>query len=721
LLTSGLEAGFIDPSSPLICITEQELFGQAKVRSREKSLARHEAFSESIRHIAELSIGDPVVHIEHGVGRYQGMERLDSGGIEREYIKLTYANDDSLYLPVEKLHLLSRYGGMADSAPLHRLGSGVWEKARSKASQKAHDVAAELLDIYARREEAKGEVYAIEETDYAAFASEFPFEETPDQETAIAAVIEDLRSTKPMDRLVCGDVGFGKTEVAMRAAFIAVQNKKQVAILVPTTLLANQHFKNFQDRFANWPITIAQLSRFTTGKDTQAHLEKLAKGEIDIVIGTHKLIQPSVKFKHLGLIILDEEHRFGVKQKETFKSLRAQVDILTMTATPIPRTLNMALSDLRALSIIATPPAKRTSVKTFVHEWNDAILVEACKREFYRGGQVYLLHNHVETIAAFADRISGLLPEAKIEIAHGQMPERELERIMQAFYHQKFNLLICTSIIETGIDNPNANTMIIDRADKFGLAQLHQLRGRVGRSWHQAYAWLFTPQAGAITKDAQRRLEVIARNDHLGAGFSLASHDLEIRGAGELLGDEQSGHIQEIGFGLYTQLLEEAVKAIRKGELPRDPLESLKEVCEVNLNESTLIPEDYLPDVGSRLMLYKRLAMLKDETALKDLQVEMIDRFGLFPEPVAHLVEQTRLRLRAQTLGIQKIEVGDQGALIQFNEKPNIDPLKIIQLLQSRSKTLQMKGPNRLRSQAPLANFAQKFEHIQSLLESLEG
>ncbi len=719
LIQSVFEQGFVDGAAGFAMVTESELFGQSKVRRRAQSQARHEAFSESIKHIAELNDGDPVVHIEHGVGRYRGMERLDSGGLEREYIKLSYANDDSLYLPVEQLHLLSRYGGVADTAPLHRLGSGAWEKARERARLKVQDVAAELLDIYARREAAKGHEYQIEATDYQSFAQEFPFDETPDQETAIAAVIEDMANSKPMDRLICGDVGFGKTEVAMRAAFIAVQNGKQVAILVPTTLLASQHFKNFEDRFARWPIKIALLSRFTTGKDTQQTLQALENGQIDIIIGTHKLIQPSVKFNNLGLIILDEEHRFGVKQKETFKNLRSAVDVLTMTATPIPRTLNMALSELRALSIIATPPAKRISVKTFVHEWNDAILKEACQREFYRGGQVYLLHNHVETIMAFAQRISELLPDALIEVAHGQMPERELERIMQGFYHQRFNLLICTTIIETGIDNPNANTIIIDRADKFGLAQLHQLRGRVGRSWHQAYAWLFTPHPSSLTKDAQRRLEVIARHDHLGAGFTLASQDLEIRGAGELLGDEQSGHIQEIGFGLYSQMLEAAVKALRKGELPSDPWDQLKRVCEVNLNESALIPQDYLPDVASRLMLYKRLAMLENEEGLKELQVEIIDRFGLFPESVTHMIDQARLRLKAQAIGIQKIEVGYDGALIQFSEKPNIDPLKIIQLLQSRSKHMQMKGPHRLRTQAQLANFEQKYQHVLTILEAL--
>nr|WP_256662602.1 transcription-repair coupling factor [Stutzerimonas degradans] len=702
----------------LALIAESPLFGQRVMQRRRREKGRGDG-DNVIKNLTELREGSPVVHIDHGVGRYQGLVTLEIEGQAQEFLLLQYADEAKLYVPVASLHLIARYTGSDDAlAPLHRLGSETWQKAKRKAAEQVRDVAAELLDIYARRAARQGYAFKDPQVDYETFAAGFPFEETPDQQAAIDAVREDLLSAKPMDRLVCGDVGFGKTEVAMRAAFIAVHGGKQVAVLVPTTLLAQQHYNSFRDRFADWPVRVEVMSRFKSAKEVQSAIAELAEGKIDILIGTHKLLQDDVKFSNLGLVIIDEEHRFGVRQKEQLKALRSEVDILTLTATPIPRTLNMSIAGMRDLSIIATPPARRLSVRTFVMEANNPTIKEALLRELLRGGQVYYLHNDVKTIEKCAADLAALVPEARIAVGHGQMRERELEQVMSDFYHKRFNVLVASTIIETGIDVPSANTIIIERADKFGLAQLHQLRGRVGRSHHQAYAYLLTPPRKQMTDDAQKRLEAIANAQDLGAGFVLATHDLEIRGAGELLGEGQSGQIQAVGFTLYMEMLERAVKAIRKGEQPN--LEQpLGGGPEINLRLPALIPDDYLPDVHARLILYKRIANAADEDGLKELQVEMIDRFGLLPEPTKNLVRLTLLKLQAEKLGIVKIDAGPQGGRIEFSADTSVDPLVLIKLIQSQPNRYKFEGATMFKFQVPMERPEERFNTLEALLERL--
>ncbi|WP_437881172.1 transcription-repair coupling factor [Pseudomonas sp. LRF_L74] len=699
-------------------IAESPLFGQRVMQRRRREKSR-DGGDNVIKNLTELREGSPVVHIDHGVGRYLGLITLEIEGQSAEFLALMYAEEAKLYVPVANLHLIARYTGSDDAlAPLHRLGSETWQKAKRKAAEQVRDVAAELLDIYARRAAREGHAFADPKADYETFSAGFPFEETPDQQSAIEAVRVDMLAGKPMDRLVCGDVGFGKTEVAMRAAFIAVHSGRQVAVLVPTTLLAQQHYNSFRDRFADWPVKVEVMSRFKSAKEVDAAVQKLAEGKIDIVIGTHKLLQDDVKFHNLGLAIIDEEHRFGVRQKEQLKALRSEVDILTLTATPIPRTLNMAVAGMRDLSIIATPPARRLSVRTFVMEQNNPTIKEALLRELLRGGQVYYLHNDVKTIEKCAADLAELVPEARIGIGHGQMRERDLEQVMSDFYHKRFNVLVASTIIETGIDVPSANTIIIERADKFGLAQLHQLRGRVGRSHHQAYAYLLTPPRKQMTQDAEKRLEAIANAQDLGAGFVLATHDLEIRGAGELLGDGQSGQIQAVGFTLYMEMLERAVKAIQKGEQPN--LEQpLGGGPEINLRLPALIPEDYLPDVHARLILYKRIANAIDEDGLKELQVEMIDRFGLLPEPTKNLVRITLLKLQAEKLGIKKVDAGPQGGRIEFATETPVDPLTLIKLIQSQPKRYKFEGATMFKLQVPMERAEERFNTLEALFERL--
>lgn len=699
-------------------ITETQLFGHQVFQRRRRSREQEQS-DQVIKNLTELSINAPVVHIDHGVGRYQGLVTLDIDSQTSEFLMLEYANEAKLYVPVASLHLISRYSGAGDElAPLHRLGTEQWSKARKKAAEKVRDTAVELLDIYARRAARRGHQFDAPDEHYASFSAAFPFEETIDQANAISAVVKDMSSEQPMDRLVCGDVGFGKTEVAMRAAFMAVQSSKQVAILVPTTLLAQQHYENFKDRFADWPVNVELISRFRTGKQTSGVLESLKEGKTDIVIGTHKLIQGDLKFSDLGLLIIDEEHRFGVQQKERLKSLRSEVDILTMTATPIPRTLNMAMSGIRDLSIIATPPARRLSVKTFIRQSELALKKEAILRELLRGGQVYYLHNEVKTIEQTAEEISTLIPEARVCIGHGQMRERELEQVMSDFYHKRYNVLVCTTIIETGIDVPSANTIIIDRADKFGLAQLHQLRGRVGRSHHQAYAYMMTPPKKVMTADAAKRLEAIASADELGAGFTLATHDMEIRGAGELLGEDQSGQIQNIGFSLYMEMLEQAVESIKEGKTPN--LESpLQHGAEINLRLPALIPDDYLPDVHNRLIMYKRISNAKNEIELKELQIEMIDRFGILPEQTKNLFRTTLIKLQAEAMGITKIDAGNEAGRIDFAEDTPIDPFKLVQLIQTQPKKFQFGGASQLKFTLNMDKIEHRFKAVEQLLSEL--
>nr|WP_254797318.1 transcription-repair coupling factor [Pseudomonas aromaticivorans] len=702
----------------LALIPESPLFGQ-RIMQRRRREKGHGGGDNVIKNLTELREGAPVVHIDHGVGRYQGLVTLEVEGQAAEFLMLEYAEEAKLYVPVASLHLIARYTGSDDAlAPLHRLGSETWQKAKRKAAEQVRDVAAELLDVYARRAARQGFAFQDPQLDYETFSAGFPFEETPDQQAAIDAVREDMLAAKPMDRLVCGDVGFGKTEVAMRAAFIAVHSGKQVAVLVPTTLLAQQHYNSFRDRFADWPVKVEVMSRFKSAKDVAAAAAELAEGKIDIIIGTHKLLQDDVKFHDLGLVIIDEEHRFGVRQKEQLKALRSEVDILNLTATPIPRTLNMAVAGMRDLSIIATPPARRLSVRTFVMEANQPTIKEALLRELLRGGQVYYLHNEVKTIEKCAADLAELVPEARIGIGHGQMRERELEQVMGDFYHKRFNVLVASTIIETGIDVPSANTIIIERADKFGLAQLHQLRGRVGRSHHQAYAYLLTPPRKQMTDDAQKRLEAIANAQDLGAGFVLATHDLEIRGAGELLGEGQSGQIQAVGFTLYMEMLERAVKAIRKGEQPN--LEQpLGGGPEINLRLPALIPEDYLPDVHARLILYKRIASAEDERALNELQVEMIDRFGLLPEPAKNLMRLTLLKLQAEQLGIKKVDAGPQGGRLEFAADTPVEPLTLIKLIQSAPARYKFEGATVFKFQVPMERPEQRFNTLEALFERL--
>ena len=718
-LTLGeLDRGLLLNEPAITVITEAQLYGERAAQRRRRSIEAREP-ETIIRSLAELKIGDPVVHEDHGVGRYLGLQTLDVGDGKTEFLALEYANQDKLYIPVVALHLISRYTGTdAEHAPLHKLGSDAWETAKRRAQKKAHDAAAELLEIYARRAARQGHQFNVESTHYDAFSDAFPFEETPDQMRAIEDVLTDMGSSKPMDRLVCGDVGFGKTEVALRAAFIAVEGGKQVAVLVPTTLLAQQHYQNFKDRFAESAIKIELLSRFRSKAEQDQTLHSLERGSVDIVIGTHRLLQGDIKFKDLGLLIVDEEHRFGVRQKEQIKKLRSEVDILTLTATPIPRTLNMGLAGLRDISIIATAPQERLSVKTFVYEDNKAITREACLREIRRGGQVYFLHNEVRTMDKTLRDLQELLPEAEIRMAHGQMPERQLEQIMLDFYHQRFNVLLCSTIIESGIDVPSANTIIIQRADKFGLAQLHQLRGRVGRSHHRAYAYLFVPSLKTITADAKKRLEAIANLDDLGAGFALASHDLEIRGAGELLGESQSGDINEVGFSLYSELLSRAVKSLREGK-EFDPSGQIHSGAEINIHAPALLPESYLPDVHMRLIMYKRIANAGSFQALKALQEEMIDRFGLLPEEGKLLFKVTELKILASKLDIRKIDAGPRGARIDFYDKPNIDPAAVIGLVQSAPRVYKLDGPSRIRVTLDMPKAEDRTANLENILELL--
>ena len=714
-----IDQGFYSKQRNICLITEGELFGQQVLQRRRRSTVS-ESPDYIFKSLAELKIGAPVVHLDHGVGRYNGLILLSVDGSEQEFLTLIYADDAKLYVPVASLHMISRFSGSGDEtiAPLHRLGSDKWDKAKKKAAEKVRDTAAELLDIYSRRVARKGFSCEDNEEEYRQFCSQFPFEETADQQTTIDAVRKDLLSPQPMDRLVCGDVGFGKTEVAMRAAFTVVSSNKQVVILVPTTLLAHQHLDNFRDRFANWPIQVEELSRFKTAKEQQQVINEVEAGKVDILISTHKLLHANIDFSRLGLMIIDEEHRFGVRQKEQLKALRSSVDMLTMTATPIPRTLNMSMHSIRDLSIIATPPAKRLSVKTFIRKKESRVAKEAILREILRGGQVYYLHNDVKSIQRAADELVELVPEARINIAHGQMRERELEKIMSDFYHQRFNVLVCSTIIETGIDIPSANTIIIERADKFGLAQLHQLRGRVGRSHHQAYAYLMTHPEKKLTTDATKRLEAIAAAENLGSGFTLATNDLEIRGAGELLGEEQSGHIQSIGFTLYLEMLDQAVEAIQSGESPNKAI-NFDQGIEVNLHIPALIPSDYLPDVNMRLTFYKRLANCQDKQQLHELQVEMIDRFGLLPEAVKALFQIAEIRQIGEHIGLKKIEAGPTSGRLKFLQNTKVEPISIIKLVQQNPNKYKLLNNDQLSFTMPMGNPELRLSSVYAMLSSL--
>jgi transcription-repair coupling factor (superfamily II helicase) len=721
IATAPLDRGtYFGPElATLVC--EPQLFGNRVAQRRRRTSSEEAAAATAFKSINELHEGVPVVHLEHGVGRYVGLQILTIDEQEAEFLTLEYAQGARLYVPVASLHLISRYSGSdAESAPLHRLGSDQWEKARRKASEKANDIAAQLLEVYARREARKGFPFKLDSASYDKFSADFPFEETPDQEESIRAVVADMCKPGVMDRLICGDVGFGKTEVAMRAAFVATQNNKQVAVLVPTTLLAQQHYGSFLDRFADWPVNIEVVSRFKSAKQLKDITLRVANGDIDILVGTHKLLQSDFKFHDLGLLIIDEEHRFGVKQKEAIKAMRTEVDILTLTATPIPRTLNMALGGMRDLSIIATPPAKRLSIKTFVREHDIGMIKEAILRETLRGGQVYFLHNEVKTIEETARKLRELVPDLSIGVAHGQMREHQLEEVMSNFYHQRHHILLCTTIIETGIDIPNANTIIMERADKFGLAQLHQLRGRVGRSHHQAYAYLLRPPVASLTRDAEKRLDAIETASDLGAGYLLATHDLEIRGAGELLGDEQSGQIHSVGFSLYMDLLQSAVEALKRGEIP-DVDAPLDQGTEVNLHFAALIPDDYLPDVNTRLILYKRIAAAGNDDALRDIQVEMIDRFGLLPPQIYNLFVLARLRIRAQALGIAGIEAGAAGGSIDFKDSTRVNPMSIVKLVQSDPRSYKLAGATRLRFEHDLSDTVERQEFVETLLQTFES
>jgi len=719
ITVAALDDGFALTDPAITVLTERQLFGERAQQTRRRKSAVRDP-EAVLRDLSELSIGAPIEHTDHGVGRYQGLVKLDVGG-GGEFLAIEYAKGDKLYVPVAQLHLVSRYSGTApEMAPLHALGGDAWERAKRKAAQKVRDAAAELLALYAQREARPGHAFVYDRALYEQFAAAFPFEETPDQLQAIEAVIADLASGKAMDRVVCGDVGFGKTEVALRAAFVAATAGKQVAVLVPTTLLAQQHYQNFRDRLADWPVRVEVISRFKSKKEIDAALASLREGRIDVMIGTHRLLQADVKFKELGLVIVDEEHRFGVRQKEALKKLRAEVDLLTLTATPIPRTLNMSMSGLRDLSIIATPPAHRLAVKTFIAPYDPALVREAFQRELSRGGQVYFLHNEVDTIERTARDLSALIPDARLRIAHGQMPERELEQVMLDFYRQRFNVLVCTTIIESGIDVPSANTILINRADRFGLAQLHQLRGRVGRSHHRAYAYLIVPDRRAMTADAEKRLDAIASLEELGAGFTLATHDLEIRGAGELLGEEQSGQIEAIGFALYNELLERAVRALKSGKVPDFDLVDEHD-AEVELHIPAFIPDNYLADVHTRLTLYKRIASARNADGLRELQVEMIDRFGLLPEAVKNLFAVAAIKLGATAIGMKKLELGEKGGRILFKPEPNIEPMNVIKLIQSQPKVYALDGQDKLKIRMELPGAAERLGTAQALLRALSG
>ena len=716
-----LQAGFElmdEACGRLVFITETELYAGSGRRAGKKKQEAGTQVESMVRDLSELKIGDPVVHINHGIGRYMGLMSMDLGEGETEFLHLEYAKETKLYVPVSQLHVISRYSGASpEDAPLHALGSGQWDKAKRKAFDQVRDTAAELLNLYARRAARQGHSFEYSSADYENFAQSFGFDETPDQRAAIAAVIQDMTSGRPMDRLVCGDVGFGKTEVALRAAFIAVMGGKQVAILAPTTLLAEQHAQTFSDRFADWPVRIAELSRFRTGKEINNAIKGMADGTVDIVIGTHKLLSPDVKFTRLGLVIIDEEHRFGVRQKEALKALRAEVDVLTLTATPIPRTLGMALEGLRDFSVIATAPQKRLAIKTFVRSEDGSVIREACLRELKRGGQIYFLHNEVETIENRLAMLRELLPEARIGVAHGQMHERDLEKVMRDFVAQRYNILLCTTIIETGIDVPTANTIIMHRADKFGLAQLHQLRGRVGRSHHQAYAYLLVNDVLGLSKQAQRRLDAIQAMEELGSGFYLAMHDLEIRGAGEVLGENQSGEMLEVGFQLYSDMLNEAVKALKAGREP-DMSAPLSSTTEINLHVPALLPSDYCGDVHERLSIYKRLANCETQDRIDDMQEELIDRFGKMPDAVKALIETHRLRIAARQVGIVKIDAHGEAASLQFMEQPPIDPIRIITLIQ-KNRHVKLAGQDKLRISAAMPDLASRVNQVKQTIKQL--
>jgi len=720
--TGPLHSGFHLTDPPLAIITENELYAHQARPRREREGAQRASPEGMLRDLSEVKVGDPVVHESHGIGRYLGLVTMNLGDGDTEFLTLEYAGSDKLYVPVSSLHLVSRYSGApADAAPLHQLGSGQWEKAKKKAAKQVRDTAAELLALYAQRAAREGYAFKLKAHDYEAFADGFPFEETPDQAAAIKATLDDLVSGKPMDRLICGDVGFGKTEVALRAAFVAVADGKQVAVLVPTTLLAEQHFNTFSDRFAQvadtWPVKIAELSRFRTGAETTEAIAGLASGQIDVAIGTHKLLSRDVKFKNLGLVIIDEEHRFGVRQKERLKALRAEVDVLTLTATPIPRTLAMSLEGLRDFSVIATAPERRLAIKTFVARHNKPLIREAALRELKRGGQIYFLHNDIDTIRHVEESLAKQLPEARIRVAHGQMRERDLEHVMRDFYQQRFNVLLCTTIIETGIDIPTANTIIINRADKFGLAQLHQLRGRVGRSHHQAYAYLLLPDEGNITAAATKRLEAIQMMEELGSGFFLAMHDLEIRGAGEVLGESQSGEMQEVGFNLYVRMLDSAVRSLKNGREP-DLSAPLEVNTEINLHVPALLPADYCNDVHERLVLYKRLANCETPEALERLQEELVDRFGLLPDPARALIECHRLRLLGKPLGLARIDASETAIQLQFIPKPPIEPAKVLSLVH-RKKQYRLAGQDKLHIELKLPEVKDRIAAVREALGEL--
>jgi len=695
------------------------LFGQDAVNQRRRRRAKHKDFDEAIKSLVEIQLGDPIVHEHYGVGRYLGLKSRSFDENQQDFLSLEYANGSILMVPITALNLVSRYSGAStDNAPLHKLGSQQWSKAKRKAAEALYDVAAELLEIYAKRQSQKGFAYPAPSDSYSSFVSSFAFEETPDQLKTMDDVLLDMQSDKPMDRLVCGDVGFGKTEIAMRAAFLAVEAGKQVAMLVPTTLLASQHYQTFTDRFSKFPIMIKSLSRFQNSKEQSQIKSGLNEGKIDIVIGTHKLIQGSIKYRNLGLIIIDEEHRFGVKQKESLKKIRGQSDILTMTATPIPRSLNMALGSLKELSIIASPPAKRTAIQTFVDEWNNETINEACSRELHRGGQIFVVHNDIDTIDNMAESLRDMMPNLNVRIAHGQMPSKELEQIMADFYHQRFQLLVCTTIIETGIDIPSANTMIINNAQNFGLAQLHQLRGRVGRSHHKAYAYLVIKSHQSLTNDAKKRLDAIASLEELGAGFMLANHDLEIRGAGDLLGENQSGKISDIGFNLYNDLLKRTVQAI-KNNTKFDINDAIIDEIEINSGIACIIPETYLSDIHERLILYKRIASAKDDDELKELKIEMIDRFGLLPDQTKNLFESTSLRIFAEKFGIIKINIFDEKTEITLNNNSTIEAIKIIDLIQKKPSIYQLKNQDTLIFKEAMDHSITRIEKVKELLTSL--
>ncbi len=720
ICSAPLSKGFELSLLKILLITEQELFNDHQSANKRSAKKEPTDVENLIRDLSELKIESPVVHLDHGVGRYQGLVHLNIGDGENEFLHLQYANDASLYVPVSQLHIINRYTGSdKENAPLHSLGSEQWEKAKKRAAKLARDTAAELLNLYARRAMRVGFSYSLDSKEYEKFCEGFSFTETPDQLSTIHAVVQDMVSAKPMDRLVCGDVGFGKTEVALRAAFIAVMAGKQVAVLAPTTLLAEQHFQSFCDRFAELPVKIRELSRFRSQKEMNITVNEIEKGSVDIVIGTHRLISKEINFRDLGLLIIDEEHRFGVRQKEKFKELRSEVDILTLTATPIPRTLAMSMEGIRDFSVIATAPQKRLAIKTLVRFDSEITVKEALHRELKRGGQAYVLHNEVKTIKNRKEFLERIIPEARIGVAHGKMPERELERVMKQFTQKQFNILLCTTIIETGIDIPSANTIIIYRADKFGLAQLHQLRGRVGRSHHQAYAYLLTPEESNLTSDAVKRLNAIQSMEELGSGFFLALHDLEIRGAGEVLGDQQSGNISEIGFSLYSDMLKQAVESLKNGNAP-DMEAPLKATIEINFHLPALLPKNYCPDVHERLTIYKRLANTKTQSQLESLEGELIDRFGKIPTETAVLIEVHKYRQKASEIGIQKIDATNEFVILQFDKSPNLSPEKIIYLIQNDSR-FKLLGPTKLKFQVDSSDFKTRSKNIGDCLTLLRS